>query len=127
MYTVGIDLVEIARIEKSVKSRRFVERVFSEKEIALFSSKNNPASSMAGNWAAKEAFSKALGTGVRDFSLNEVSILRDELGAPYIELSGNAEKIVQKLELEFSVSITHTSQLAQAVCIGYSKNDRKGE
>ncbi|WP_124101003.1 holo-ACP synthase [Ruminococcus sp. Marseille-P6503] len=125
MYTVGIDLIEIARIEKSVKSRRFVERVFSEKEIALFSSKSNSAESMAGNWAAKEAFSKALGTGVRDFSLNEVSVLRDGLGAPYLELTGNAEKIADKLGLEFSVSITHTSQLAQAVCIGYRKSDQQ--
>lgn len=123
MYTVGIDLIEIARIEKSVKSRRFIERVFSEKEIALFSSKKNAAESMAGNWAAKEAFSKALGTGVRDFSLDEVSVLRDGLGAPYIELAGNAKKIAEKLGLEVSVSITHTAQLAQAVCIGYRRDD----
>ena len=121
MYRVGVDLVEIARIEKSVKSRRFTERVFSEKEIALFSSIKNALESMAGNWAAKEAFSKALGTGVRNFSLNEVSVLRDELGAPYIELTGCAKRIAEEAGLEFTVSITHTAQLAQALCIAYKK------
>lgn len=46
---------------------------------------------IAANFAAKEAFAKALGTGVRGFSLNEVSVLRGELGAPYIKLAGNAK------------------------------------
>lgn len=121
MYTVGIDMVEISRIEKSVKNKRFTDRVFSEKEQALFLSKKLPYESMAGNWAAKEAFSKAIGTGVRDFSLNEVSVLRNELGAPYYELSGNALEIVRDKGLEFSVSITHTSEYAQAVCIAFNK------
>ena len=55
MYKVGIDLIEISRIEKSVKNQKFIERVFSQKEIALFSAKSHPCQSMAGNWAAKEA------------------------------------------------------------------------
>lgn len=121
MYTVGIDMTEVSRIEKSVKNKRFVERVFSEKEQALFLSKKLPYESMAGNWAAKEAFAKALGTGVRDFSLNEVSVLRNELGAPYYELSGSARRIAEQSRLEFSVSITHTAEYAQAVCIAYKK------
>ncbi len=122
LYTVGIDMIEIARIEKSVQSQHFVERVFSEKEIALFSTKKNPYESMAGNWAAKEAFSKALRTGIRNFSLSEVSVLRDELGAPYYELSGKAMDIVKSNQLEFSVSITHTKEYAQAVCIAFKNH-----
>ena len=94
-----------------------MKRVFSEKEIAFFSKKSNPYPSMAGNWAAKEAFSKALGTGIRGFELNEVSVLRDELGAPYIELGGDALQIAESRGLEFSVSITHTKELAQAVVL----------
>ena len=117
MFTVGTDLIEINRLEKSSKSKSFMKRVFSEKETALFSAMANPYPSMAGNWAAKEAFSKSLGTGVRGFSLNEVSVLRDELGAPYIELSGKALEIANQRGLEFSVSITHTKELAQAVVI----------
>lgn len=117
MYTVGTDMVEIKRLEKSSKIGNFMKRVFSEKEIAFFSKKSNPYPSMAGNWAAKEAFSKALGTGIRGFELNEVSVLRDELGAPYIELEGDALQIAESRGLEFSVSITHTKELAQAVVL----------
>lgn len=121
MFKIGIDLVEISRIEKSVKNQKFVERVFSQKETALFSAKGLPFQSIAGNWAAKEAFSKALGTGVSGFSLNEVSVLRDNLGAPYIELTGKA--LAAAKGYEFSVSITHTYSLAQAVVIAYRKGD----
>ena len=117
MYTIGTDMVDIKRLEKSSKIGNFMKRVFSEKEIAFFSKKSNPYPSMAGNWAAKEAFSKALGTGIRGFELNEVSVLRDELGAPYIELGGDALQIAESRGLEFSVSITHTKELAQAVVL----------
>lgn len=121
MYKAGIDLIEISRIEKSVQNQKFIERVFSQKEIALFSAKSHPYQSMAGNWAAKEAFSKTLGTGVSGFALNEVSVLRDELGAPFIELTGKALELSKGYE--FSVSITHTKSLAQAIVIAYRKGD----
>lgn len=120
---VGIDTIEINRIKKSVLRERFMERVYSEKESALFLNKKNPHESMAGNWAAKEAFAKAVRTGVRDFSLNEVSILRDELGAPYIELTGHAKVLADSLGLDFSVSITHTKEFASAVVIAFKKQE----
>ena len=56
---VGTDLIEIERIKKSCQSRRFCERVYSEKALTLFSQKKNPYESMAANWAAKESFAKA--------------------------------------------------------------------
>lgn len=78
----GIDLIEINRIKESVdKSERFLQKYFGEEEIALFE-KTGSYQSIAGNFAAKEAFSKAMGTGVRGFSLNEVQTLRDEPGRP---------------------------------------------
>lgn len=120
---VGTDIVEIERIKKSTEKGRFMERVFSEKESALFLTKKNPFESMAGNWAVKEAFSKALKTGVRDFSLNEISVLRDDLGAPYIELTGNAKKLADSMELEFDVSISHTKDYATAVVIAYKRGE----
>jgi len=97
---VGIDLVEIERIRKSSQKGRFMERVFSEKESALFLTKKNPFETMAGHWAVKEAFSKAVKTGVRDFSLNEISVLRDELGAPYLELTGKKKDAVYDVEFK---------------------------
>lgn len=119
MYTVGIDIIEISRIEQSVLNNRFLARVFSEKEQEFFSSKQNPYPSIAGNWAAKEAFSKALGTGVRGFCLNEVSVLRDKNGKPYFELTDNAAEIAKGISS--SVSISHTDTLATAIVIMYKE------
>lgn len=126
MIRVGTDIVEIDRIKKSAQRQSFVERVYSPQEREMFEEKSFPYPSMAGNWAAKEAFSKALGTGVRDFKLSEVEVLRDEMGAPYIKLSGNAEKIAKKMGLEFSVSISHCENYATAVVISYTQESRKG-
>ncbi len=117
MYSAGIDIVDIERIEKSTSISGFLSRVFSQTELEFFSSKKNPYPSMAGNWAAKEAFSKALGTGVRGFSLKEVSVLRDENGKPFLELSGKAFDIAKGLS--FSISISHTDTLATAIVIAY--------
>lgn len=126
MFSVGTDLVEVERIKKSAESPRFKERVYSKKECGLFLNKKDPYESMAGNWAAKEAFAKAVKTGVRDFSMNEISVLRDENGAPYLELTGNAKKLADSLGLDFEVSITHTKGLASAVVLAYSRNSHKG-
>ncbi len=117
MYSIGTDIIDIARIKKCAENVRFMSRVFSKKELDLFTKKKDPYPSMAGNWAAKEAFSKALGTGIKGFSLNEISVLRDDSGKPFFELSGNALKISRNLY--FSVSISHTDTLANAVVIAY--------
>lgn len=114
---VGIDTVEIARIEKSMMIPGFRERAFSADEIEMIEKKGNPLQSYAANYAAKEAFSKALGTGVRGFSLTEVSILRDNLGAPYISLTGRAEELAK--DISFTVSLTHTRKDATAIVIAY--------
>lgn len=114
---VGIDLVEIPRIEKCIQREGFLKRFFSKEENELFATKKNPAETVAGRFCVKEAFSKALGTGVRDFSLDEITTLNDELGAPYIKLTGKAAELLGKRRL--SVSITHTKQYASAVVIIY--------
>mgnify|MGYP002553886737 FL=1 len=112
---VGIDSIEISRIEKSLENKGFLEKVFSAEEIEFFNSRNMRAESIAANFAAKEAFSKALATGIRGFSLNEISVLRDGLGAPYIKLSGKALEAAKGLR--FKVSITHTKTVASAIVL----------
>ncbi len=81
---------------------------------------------MAANWAAKESFAKALGTGVEGFALNEVSCLRDELGCPYLELTGNALLAAENRGLTFAVSLSHIKDIASAVVIAYEKEDKNG-
>lgn len=114
---VGIDTVEITRIEKSMMIPGFRERVYSAEEIEMLDKKGNSTQSYAANFAAKEAFSKAMGTGIIGFSLKEVSILRDDLGAPYITLSGRAEELAKGKS--FTISITHTRRDATAIVIAY--------
>lgn len=113
----GIDSVEIDRIKKSMESETFMRRVFSEKEHELFKIRNYPPETVAANFCVKEAVAKTLGTGISGFSLREISALRDGRGAPYIELSGRAEKLFEGIS--FSVSITHTDRCATAVVIAY--------
>lgn len=122
MHSVGIDLIEIARIEQSIENKRFVSRVFGERERLELLKKQNSIQSYAAAFAAKEAFAKALGTGIRGFALNEVELLHDELGAPYLKLSGNAQKIAANKGLSFAVSVTHTDNYAAAVVIAQRNN-----
>lgn len=119
IITTGIDLIEIDRIKESIKNERFLKRVFSDLEISLFNERGNNPAVIAANFCVKEAFSKSIGTGIRGFSLNEVSVLRDSLGAPYMEFTGRAKEIVTKMGLTFSVSITHTHIYASAIVIAY--------
>lgn len=110
-------MVEISRIERSVGNERFSRGVYGDRELAEL--RERRAESYAGAFCAKEAFSKAIGTGIRGFKLTEVQLLHDELGAPYLHLSGNAQQIaMSKGFVNFSVSITHTADLATAIVIG---------
>ena len=121
MLFTGIDLTEIERIKKSCQNPRFIARVFSAAEQEYFASKPNPYPSMAAAFAAKEAFSKAIGTGIRDFALTEVSVEHDLLGAPYLTFSGNAAEIIRKKNLSFSLSLTHTDTIAAAFVVAMEK------
>ena len=122
MLFTGIDLTEIERIKKSCQNPRFIARVFSAKEQEYFASKRNPYPSMAAAFAAKEAFSKTLGTGIRGFELNEVSVEHDPLGAPFFTFTGHAADIVRQRKLSFSLSLTHTDTVAAAFVVAAETN-----
>ncbi|HZJ75608.1 MAG TPA: holo-ACP synthase [Clostridia bacterium] len=118
---IGIDSIEIDSIENSIRSNRFVERVYGASELAELTlcGDAEKAQRCAALFAAKEAFSKALGTGIRGFSLNEVEVLHEENGKPYLYLSGNAKELAEHSSYNFEVSITHTKSVATAIVIGY--------
>ena len=119
MYKIGIDMTTVSRIEKSCGKESFINHVFTKDELDLFyNNREKPKySSLAANFAAKEAFSKALGTGIRGFDLNEVEILRDELGAPYFNFYGKAAEIVFKCDYRASVSLSHEEDKAIAMVL----------
>jgi len=103
---VGIDIIEIERIEKLMSDKpNFLVRNFSEDEQAL----NCKSETVAGNFAAKEAFAKALGTGFHGFGLRDVEVLRNTHGAPYIKFKGE--------QTNANVSISHNRTTAVAVVI----------
>lgn len=123
MIKNGIDIVEIERIRQSAENPAFLEKVYGEHEREELTARNFAPRHLAGAFAAKEAFSKALGTGIRGFSLCEAEVLHDSLGAPYFLLSGNAKILAERKKLEFSLSITHTDTLAAAVVTAYERGE----
>lgn len=123
MYGIGTDIVTISRIEKSLERESFLHRVYGEKEIALFATGAKiKTASLAANFAAKEAFGKALGTGVRGFELCEVQALRDPMGKPYFELSGSAKQIVESKNLACHLSLSHENDKAIAFVVMEKKD-----
>lgn len=114
---IGTDIIEIDRIKRAVdRTNGFIEKIFTDKEITLFKSKNMRLEVIAGNFAAKEAISKSLGTGIRGFSLKEIEVLRDDLGKPIVFLSDNIEKLIGKgYKLKLSISHNNTSAIAFAI------------
>ncbi len=85
---LGTDIIEISRIKKAIeRTPTFLEKVFTKKEIEYVSKKKNPYPNYAGKFAAKEAISKAFGTGVRNFSLLDLEIINNDLGKPIVYLS----------------------------------------
>lgn len=122
MYSIGIDSVEIRRVEKSLGNESFIKRVFGEREKAELEAKNYSAQSAAACFAAKEAFGKALGTGLCGFDLNEVQVIHNELGKPMLFLCGRARAQADKLGVDFDISITHTDTVATAVVIAFGRD-----
>lgn len=112
---LGNDIVEISRIEKAILKKGFLEKVFTEKEIELMKSKGNRVESYAGRFSAKEAISKAFGTGVRGFKLTDIEILNDDLGKPIVSLKGILKEREKKVKIELSIS--HCKEYATAVAL----------
>ncbi len=115
----GVDIIEINRFEKIIKDKpRFLTRFFTERENELFRMKSMKAETIAGNFAVKEAVSKALGTGVRGFNLVDIEVLRNEMGAPYVVLHNGAAKLADERGInDLMVSISHSDQNAIAFVI----------
>lgn len=110
---IGTDMAEVSRVRRAVEKGGFCKRFFTDAENEYFKSKNYSAQTVAANFAAKEAFSKALGTGIRGFALRDIEVLRDELGKPYINLYNS----LSELPYTIFVSLTHTAEYAAAFVV----------
>ena len=115
---IGTDIIEINRIEKVImRTSSFIEKSFTNNEIEYFKLKGLKGNVIAGNFAAKEAISKALGTGFRGFGLQAIEILRDELGKPVANLSHKIYKLLDIKEFKIHVSISHSNENAIAYAV----------
>lgn len=116
MKGIGCDLCSIERMERCLKNPRFVQRVFTLAEQAEIARRG--AATAAGLWAAKEACAKALGSGFVGFGPAQIEVLKDELGAPALRLSGGAQQRMSALRATSArLSISHESGLALAFCV----------
>jgi holo-[acyl-carrier protein] synthase len=124
---VGTDLIELKRVQKACGKPSFLSRIFTEDEYREASGDHRR---LAGNFAVKEAVSKALGTGFGSVKPREIEVFRDRRGKPYVKLSGRAEEQARLLKvtgIEVSISDTEELVLAFAVAEGAAVSEDTAE
>lgn len=115
--SVGVDIIEIARVGAAVErwGQRFMERIYTPSEIAWC---HGRVPELAARFAAKEAVSKALGTGIFGLSWTEIEIEVDPRGKPLVKLHGRASDRAEALGLhQFAVSLSHSNDNAVAFVV----------
>ena len=123
---VGVDIVEKKRIKKSLKNKHFTKRIFTNTEILLAKSKKDKIAFYANRFAAKEAFSKSIGTGFRNnLSFIDLSIKNDKLGKPLFVITDKLKKIIKKkfkiTKFNFFLSISDEKKYSIAYVIFQKK------
>ena len=116
---IGTDIAQVSRFEKWVKDPKMLERFFHEKEMSSAKSVASRCQHYAARFAAKEAFSKALGTGIAGFDLKEVYITNNSEGAPVLNIEGAALSLMKKQlgECKAFVSLSHEKEYAVAFVV----------
>ncbi|SFQ01878.1 holo-ACP synthase [Parafilimonas terrae] len=118
IFGIGTDIIEVERIAASIeKQSSFKEYVFSANEIAYCESKAHKYEHYAARLAAKEALSKALGTGWPEGThINEAEVLNDEKGKPFFNFTGATVNVIAAMNIAaIHVSLSHTKTMATAV------------
>ena len=94
---IGVDIVENKRIQKSIKNPLFKKRIYSFKELKHSNAASNKVAFFSKRFAAKEAFSKALGTGFRmNLNFKDIEVVNDKMGKPYYVKNKKISKIIKK-------------------------------
>ena len=110
MIGIGVDIVHNKRIQKLIKNKKFISRVFSKKEINQSKKIKNKVNYFAKRFAAKESLAKAIGTGFsKGLNFNDISITNDKYGKPHYELNNNVKKLIyskfKAKKIKISVSL----------------------
>ena len=117
IFGIGTDIVDVSRIKKSLKNKILIKRLFNVKEISNCKIKKNSANCFAKRFAAKEAFSKALGTGIsKGLSFKDIEILNNKRGKPILNVNGKSKKIVKKLiKKRFKTFVSLSDEKSHAI------------
>jgi len=111
---IGIDIIDI---ERMIMSKEKLARIFTENEMEFFQNKNWEIESIAGLFCAKEAFFKAIGTGVILSQLHDIEVRHNQQGAPFFKLSPRLINEHHLSTAKIHLSISHAKTVAIAVCI----------
>ncbi len=119
MYGIGTDIVKVNRMKKLIKNKSFLNRIFDVVEIKKCLKTKKSSNCFAKRFAAKEAFSKAMGTGIsKGINFNEIVIFNEKNGKPFIKLMNKTKKNVEqkfkKKKYKISVSLTDEDNYAVA-------------
>ena len=116
---IGTDIAEVKRFEKWVQNPQMLERFFNEKELSTAKSDLAKCQHYAVRFAAKEAFSKALGTGITGFSLKDVYITNNSEGKPLLNIEGEALSLMKERlgECNAFVTLSHEKEYAVAFVV----------
>ena len=119
IYGIGTDIVSVSRIKISLKKKSFLKRIFDNEEVAKCSKLINPNNCYAKRFAAKEAFSKALGTGISNgISFKDISVNNDIKGKPYIVLLGKTKSTVQRtIKKKYKIFLTMSDEQKYALAV----------
>jgi holo-[acyl-carrier protein] synthase len=115
---IGLDICDIKRLSAAIrKNRRFLKRVYSEREIAYCREKKHSILNFAGRFAVKEAFIKAVSID-KSIHLNEIEVLNNANGKPEVVITPRIRALLKKKKgSSLNVSISHTHDAAAAVCV----------
>ena len=120
---IGIDTIEVPRIERTISEygEQFLQRIYTPDEVAYCRWRKFSGEHFAARFAAKEAFAKAIGTGIRrGFIWKEVEVTKEMSGKPGITLHGSMIEKTKKIagaDYRIQVSLTHTKTIAEAIVV----------
>lgn len=124
---IGTDIIEISRIEKALsQTTTFFNKVYTDNEKSYYKENHKKVETLAGLFAAKEAVSKALGTGFRNFGTRDIEIIPNALGKPEVYLYGEAKKLSECLGIErIHISISHSKTYATSFAVAEGGNSNE--
>ncbi|MBR1640663.1 MAG: holo-ACP synthase [Treponema sp.] len=125
IYGLGTDIVQVNRMKKWINTEGMVQRFFNSEELMENGSENARCQHYAARFAAKEAFSKALGTGITGFKLTDLYITKNEEGKPFLNVKDSAADVLKKRcgNCFLHVSLSHEKEYATAVVIIESEGE----